>query len=88
MLQCLALRICDILFRLCFVLKRLLGVNCVMQGSLEMFSGLGLMLGPPLGGVLYEVIFYHVALANTHLLHLTVLVDYISCIHVRLCVHK
>ena len=25
------------------------------QGALETFSGLGIMAGPPLGGVLYEV---------------------------------
>jgi len=27
----------------------------VFQGSLETFSGLGLMIGPPIGGALFQV---------------------------------
>ena len=31
-------------------------VHCLsLQGFMETFSGLGLMVGPPLGGVLYSV---------------------------------
>ena len=36
-------------------------INSVLQGSLEMFTGLGLMLGPPLGGLLFEVTHTHTA---------------------------
>ena len=33
-----------------------LQVTCLLlQGMLEMFSGLGMMAGPPLGGFLYQV---------------------------------
>ena len=40
-----------------FVFKRLLNdiFPNVFQGFLETFSGLGMMVGPPLGGALYEV---------------------------------
>jgi len=29
----------------------------VLQGTLETFTGIGLMLGPPIGGALFQVIF-------------------------------
>ena len=41
-----------------FQCTSLLSLCCIVQGSLEMFTGLGLILGPPLGGWLYQAYGY------------------------------